>query len=219
MLLALVMTGGLRTVRWPSAARLVGVAAVAVTAIAVLLVGNVREELSKSGLIQGPVRAAQRVNEVTRELTPEVDGNMRGERGAIAAYLAACTTPSDRLLAFAFLPEVFYATDRGFAAGYPTFVEGHHAGLFEQRLGIARWRAQSVPYAIAYEQQYPELASSFRLMGDELRRRYEPVYKATNGDRRGPLMVFAERNRPVQATYAPLGTPCFRRYDILQPSL
>lgn len=44
-----------------------------------------------------------------------------------------------------------------------------------------------------------------------LARRYEPVYRAEAGNRLGPLVVFAERNRPVEAIYEPLGTPCFRR--------
>jgi hypothetical protein len=215
ILLAAVIVDGQRLFRRRAAGRLLGVAVVGLTAVAVVPIGNVREELSKSGLTAGPARMTERFREVTRELSLPADG---GDRRSISAYMAACTTPSDRLLVFAYLPDLLYTTDRGFAAGYATFVLGHHAGLFEQRLGIARWRAQSVPFAIAYELQYPELASSFQLIGDELRRRYEPVYKAEAGDRRGPLVVFAERNRPVEAMYEPLGTPCFRRRDISPPS-
>ncbi len=211
ILLALVIVDGQRLVRRRAVARLIGVAVVGVTAVAVVLTGNIREEFTKSGLTAGPARMAERFREVTRELSAPPNENEQGDRRSIFAYLAACTTRSDRLLAFAFLPDLFYITDRGFAAGYATFVLGHHAGLFEQHRGIARWRAQSVPFAIAYELQYPVLTGSFQLIGDELRRRYEPVYRAETGNRLGPLVVFAERNRPVEAIYEPLGTPCFRR--------
>jgi hypothetical protein len=206
ILLALVLTRGRRLTQWPTAVKVVGIVVVGLTAAAIVPIGNVHEEIGMTRLGDGPARVVEQFQVVSRELA---DADKRNDAHSIEAYLAACTDPSDRLLAFGFLPELFYATDRGFAAGYATFVEGHHTGAFEQQIGIDRWQQQSVPYAVAYELQVPELAAAFPLIGEELRRRYEPVHRRDTGDRRGALVVFAERDRRVKRTYEPLDTPCF----------
>lgn len=92
ILLALVIVDGQRLVRRRAAARLIGVAVVGVTAVAVVLTGNIREELTKSGLTEGPARMAERFREVTRELSAPPNENEQGDRRSIFAYLTACTT-------------------------------------------------------------------------------------------------------------------------------
>jgi hypothetical protein len=206
ILLGLILPTHRYSVRFRGAARLLAVTILSLTAGAVVVIGNVREELDFAGVFAGPQRVVDRLTQVTNELAAVPDPV---RVGSAAAYLTSCTAPSDRVLIFGFIPELFYTIQRGFAAGYPTFVRGHHAGAREQRLGIDRWRTQSVPYALTYEHEYPLLAQSFNLIADELRQRYAPVYRFETGGDRGALIVFAEQSRPVESTYAPIGTPCF----------
>jgi hypothetical protein len=143
---------------------------------------------------------------VTQALTTPPDGLHHFEQGDAAArtavaYVANCTRPSDRLLVFSASPELFWQTQRGFAAGYATFDRSQYATDAVQRAGIARWRAQSVPFAMVFEDRYSEMAEAFPLIGAELRRRYSPVYRgATVGDR-GAMMVLAERGRTVESVF------------------
>jgi hypothetical protein len=186
------------------------------TAGAVLVVGNAREELSLAGLSSGPSAIAQRFGRVTQELTTPTDGWRQLKKTdaaarSLVAYVALCTQPSDRLLVFSFAPELFWQTQRGFAAGYATFVPGAHTSDTAQHAGIARWRAQSVPLAVVFEGQYARLAEEFPLIAGELHRRYSPVYADDRpNDDAATITVLAERNRPVVSTYTPLGTPCYQ---------
>src|SRR5688572_524188 len=169
----------------------------AFTACSVAIVGHVAEELNVAQADRGLAGLYERLLYVTRDLQAPpssarpVEG--RPDARTVAPLLAACTDESDRVLAFAFMPELFYLAGRGFAAGYPTFYLGRHAGDTAQRFGLARWRSQSVPYAVAYEEELEDLSRSFPLIAEELERRYEPVFKTEAGNVRGPLIVFAER--------------------------
>jgi hypothetical protein len=182
------------------------------TTAAVIVVGHVREELNAAGLVNGPRTVAERFQVTTRDLLsfpPSWDAHTaEAASPSVEAYLATCTNPTDRVLVFAFMPELLYFIERGFAAGYPGFVRGHHAGEAVQRLGVARWRSQSVPYAVAYEIQ-GDLARSFPILVEELNRRYVPVYRTAPIQDRGALLVFAERGRKAERTYQPFGAPCF----------
>jgi hypothetical protein len=156
---------------------------------------------------------AERFSQVTSELrtNPATVLAQQAAAGspAVPAYLWACTGPSDRLLAFTFVPELFYATQRGFAAGHVAFVEGHHADTSAQSRAVALWRAQPVPFVIAFERQLPRLSRAFPLIAAEVQHRYVRVYRSPGQEGRGPLLVFAARDRASVSTYAPLGAPCY----------
>lgn len=216
LLLATVLAATSRAGKWRPHLRIVSALALAVTAGAVLVSGNTREEFNWAALTTGPASIAERFRRVTQTLMTPQDALHHLKKGddasrTVAAYVALCTRPPDRLLVFSFAPELFWATQRGFAAGYTTFVRGHHASDTVQRGGIARWRAQSVPLAILFEGQYAEMAEAFPLIADELRRRYSPVYRGETVGDRGSIIVLGERGRTVESTYEPLGTPCFNR--------
>jgi hypothetical protein len=219
LLLASTLAARPRGARWQPLVRVAGALVFAVTAGAVLIAGDTREEFNFAALTTGPVsssalRIAARFRQVTQTLVTPQDAlhHLRKEdtaRRTVAAYVALCTRPADRLFVFSFAPELFWETQRGFAAGYAAFVRGAHASDAAQRRGIARWRAQSVPVAIAFEGQYAEMAEAFPMIADELRQRYSLVYRQETVSDRGSIMVFAERGRTVEGTYEPLGTPCF----------
>ena len=218
LLLACVLASIPRVGGWRPVFRVASALVLVVTAGAVLVAGNTREEFNWAALTTGPASIAERFRHVTRELTTPQDALKHlmqgdGAAGTPVAYVALCTRPSDRLLVFSFAPELFWATQRGFAAGYTTFVPGHHVSDSEQQLGVARWRSQSVPLVIVFEREYAEMAEAFPLIADELRRRYWLVHRSELGNDRGALMIFAERGRTVESLYEPLGTPCFNDWS------
>ena len=214
LLLAAVLAGIPSVGTWRPLLRVASVLVLLVTAGAVLVAGNTREELNWAALTTGPASIAERFRQVTQALTTPQDALHHLRKGdaaarTVVAYVALCTRASDRLLVFSFAPEWFWYTQRGFAAGYATFVTGHHVSDTEQSLGVARWRAQSVPLAIVLEREYEEMSGAFPLIAAELRRRYSLVYSGETVGDRGSIMVFAENSRTAASTYEPLGTPCF----------
>jgi hypothetical protein len=187
----------------------VAAAVIALTVGAVVIAGAVREQLDVAGVAPWPAAIAERTREVWRELDRGPDNQESDPAGSVTRYLSTCTASTDRLFVFSFMPELHYFTGRGFAAGYATFVRGHHASVEEQERGIARWRVQSVPFAVAYERELPEMSQSFPLIGHELQSRYLPVLKLPATNDRGSLIIFAERARTPRGSYAPFDAPCF----------
>ncbi|HEY3157931.1 MAG TPA: hypothetical protein VGJ78_03140 [Vicinamibacterales bacterium] len=176
-----------------------------------MTVGNAAEEFNVARLWEGPSRIVDRVRQVTRELNVPRPTNAaeptRPDAQTLVAYIVACTGPSDRILAFTFMPELYYFTNRGFAAGFATFVIGAHDSEAAQRLALTRWRSESVPYAVAYEGE-TVLHQSFPLIAAELKHRYVAVFRQSVADDRGALVVYAERGRAARGTYEPLQAPC-----------
>jgi hypothetical protein len=210
--LGIVFAAAWRLTRYRVAVRSTIGLVLALTTIAVAVVGEARQGLNVAQAGQGIAGMAERFSSVSRELTtsPVLSRDEPGTRDVLTVvrFLTACTAPSDRLFAFAFIPELFYLTGRGFAAGYPAFGPDRHASHEIQQLGIDRWRRQSVPYAVAYEETLAQHQQWFPLIGEELQRRYEPVASIAATPYRKALIVFAERNRRAVSTYEPLGTPC-----------
>ena len=197
--------------------RVAGALVLVVTAGAVVVAGDIHEKFEWA-LTTSSVSIAERFRQVTQMVTTSPDAlhhfrETDGSDGTVAAYVARCTRPSDRLLVFSFAPELFWHTQRGFAAGYAAFVQGHHTTDTEQRLGVSRWRSQSVPLAIVFEREYVRMAEAFPIIADDLRRRYVPIYRQEQENGRESLMIFAERGRTVESTYGLLGTPCFSDWE------
>jgi hypothetical protein len=127
-----------------------------------------------------------------------------------ASYLFACSTPSDRFLALLFAPELYYFTERGFAAGHVALVGGYYGTPDDQRLAIERWNRQSVPFAVMFERQEREMATSFPYIVGELARRYVRVARIPDNEGgQGAMLIFAERGRRAVSIYEPLQAPCF----------
>jgi hypothetical protein len=109
-----------------------------------------------------------------------------------------------------FAPEMYYFTQRSFAAGHAAFLGGYYSTPRDQQLAIARWKRQSVPFALMVEGQAREMASSFPLMVRELERRYVQVARIPDNEgSQGALLIFADRARQARSTYRPFGAPCF----------
>jgi hypothetical protein len=157
----------------------------------------------------------QRFGAVTRALgtspaRARAAEDTRGGDPTAETYLFACSAPSDRILALMFAPEIYYFTERGFAAGHVAFLGGYYSAPADQRLAIERWNRQSVPFALMFEGQEPEMASSFPYIVRELERRYVRVARIPDNEGgRGAMLIFAERSRQAVSTYERLQAPCF----------
>ena len=196
-----------------------GVAAALVlgfTAFSVGVVGRVRDTFPATGVPRGPGAVLDRLDEVTRRLsTRAADERAReleqpDEDRTVLTYLFACTRPSDRIFVFAFAPEIYYLTERGFAGGHVSFVVGYHGSDREQQLAIERWNRQSVPLALMVEDERREAERFFPRVARELARRYVAVHRIANWSGGAkPLLVMADRARTPVSTYGPLRLPCF----------
>jgi hypothetical protein len=184
------------------------------TTAAVAVIGNVREEFNVAGLTTGGQTVVDRFREVAHTLLtppPPLPRPEEATEGSLHTYVAVCTAPQDRVLVFATMPQLFYESRRGFAAGYYGFTLDFQNSDIEQRVGIARWRTQSVPLAFVHEHDLPLMTKSFRLLVAEMQRRYALAYQFDAVNDRGPLLVFAERSRLRTGTYRPLGAPCYNQ--------
>ena len=68
-----------------------------------------------------------------------------GER-AWCRYIYQFTTPTDRVLAANFLPELNFYSERGFAGGQVYLLVGWHATMTDQQLTVARLSASACPW-------------------------------------------------------------------------
>jgi hypothetical protein len=66
----------------------------------------------------------------------------------LAQYVNGCTKPSDRVLVAAYMPQVFYFADRGFAGGHVDVRAGYLADERDQRAAIAMMERQAVPLVV-----------------------------------------------------------------------
>ena len=204
------------TARWKQGAAGAAIVLLLVlTGWTVVVAGNTPAMLREAGMTGSPSAVVQRLGVVTRALgtSPARARAMEDRRGGdptAETYLFACSAPSDRILALMFAPEIYYFIQRGFAAGHVAFLGGYYSAPADQQLAIERWNRQSVPFALMFEGQEPEMASAFPYIVRELERRYVRVARIPDNEGgREAMLIFAERSRQAVSTYERLGAPCF----------
>lgn len=194
--------GGVR-----AAAGLMALALFVLAAASIWALQSVRTELLRSGLLQSPLAVVRQARRVSAELAALPDAIR--EAGAspsarAAAYLHACTMPTDRVLVVGFAPEVLALADRRFAGGRPTVIPGFYENPRYTRMTLRRLESESVPLVLAepepYYAAFPELVGYLRRNYDD--RASIPV----DGERE--LRVLARRGR-VSRPYGPGKWPCF----------
>ena len=76
--------------------------------------------------------------------------NQRDEdpRWEYLRYLRACTRPSDRLFVGGNMPQLYYFSERRFAAGQSVFMSNFYTSRRDQQLAVDRLHRQSVPIAV-----------------------------------------------------------------------
>jgi hypothetical protein len=129
---------------------------------------------------------------------------------ALAAYLHACLGPDDRPLVVAYLPEVFFFSDRRFAGGAVDLRAGYLNVPRDQDQLIARVRQQSVPVVVTeaaavFEERYENESPILRAYLDR-------AYRDTGDhDFAGqPYRLLVRRDFPRRPALDAARRPCFR---------
>jgi hypothetical protein len=184
--------------------------ALALSVLAVGVVGSVREQVAVTGIDQGASGITSRWRQLwdTLGALPDSQDGIDAGLAAAAGYLQRCTRPTDRLLVADYLPEVYYFARRRFAAGQVVFFGGFYTTQDEQREALDRWRRQVVP--IALMQPVPrfesEFVSDYPLLAEYLRSRYHKVGTLTV--ERGAMVDVWIDGTQTRASDRETGFPC-----------
>ena len=128
----------------------------------------------------------------------------------LAAYLRECTVPADRVFAPAFVPELYFFAQRGFAGGVVATFGGHWSEpRFEQRT-VDALSSQSVPLIIFESGDIQGFAVTYPALDRYVREHYVKAGEITfEGPDARPYDVFARRDRRQVRMHDRLSLPCF----------
>jgi len=173
------------------------------------------DRIDKAGLTErwgkGFDRAEEVADQVRQDWKLESWQNRpdRSELYELAFYLNACTTPSDRVLLQAYMPQVLALARRAFAGGHADLRPGFFTSTAAQELTVSRLQRQSVPIVLLEAgQSYEEFRKSFPIVISYLDRTYR-VAGTKEFDGRFGTTLLVRRDRHPTGTYAPLGWPCY----------
>jgi len=127
----------------------------------------------------------------------------------LTRYVRECTKPDDRLLVTWFAPEVYFYSERKFAAGLAFFYPRFFSSPAEEEVAFARFRKQTVPIVIvdvsSYEQSFihdhPKLAA-------HLADQYAVAGEVTATEAR--YRVLTDRRAVPVRVSTPWSLPCFQ---------
>jgi hypothetical protein len=179
--------------------------------VALFLSDDTYERLDKSALVERVGKPFERVGEITdvvRAAWPidpaaEQQGSMK-----LAAYLRACTAPTDRVFLTPYLPQVLGMADRGFAGGHADYRAGFFQTEADQQATIDRLARQSVPVVVFLTEEMAGFRDEYMLLTHYLDEHYVDVGTRTLDDRTA-VTLLAEPDRAPVGTWEPLDWPCF----------
>jgi hypothetical protein len=206
---------------WPRsviAATAMTIAAVAAgaTLLSAAELGSLHRALEKARLVDGPRIMAMGARQTMSDLNthPPIEGwlasgDEQRELKELTRYVRECTKPDDRLLVTWFAPEVYFYSERKFAAGLAFFYPRFFSSPAEEEVALARLRAQTVPIALvdvaSYEQSFvhdhPKLASL-------LAERYTVAGEVAASNAR--YRVLTDRHAVPVRVSSPWSLPCFQ---------
>lgn len=128
----------------------------------------------------------------------------------LARYVNRCTEPSDRLLAVAYTPELYFMAARAFAGGHVWLQPGYFTSAADQALMIERLHAHRVPIVVTVpEPMYTdEYVHDFPALTAALATEYRSLGEVDLGRDR-TYRVLVRGDLTPAGVYAPLGLPCF----------
>jgi hypothetical protein len=205
---------------WPrsviaATALAIAVAAAGATLLSAAELGSLNRALEESRIAAGPRVMAREARQTISHLNaqPPIDGwlasgDQQRELKQLTRYVRDCTRPDDRLLVTWFAPEVYFYSERRFAAGLAFFYQGFFVSQAGEDAALARLRSQRVPIALAeistYEQffvrDHPRLAAY-------LEEHYVVAGEVTAPE--GSYRVFVDRRAAPLRTSSPWSLPCF----------
>jgi hypothetical protein len=136
-----------------------------------------------------------------------------GRINPLASYVRDCTDPVvDRVLATWFVPELYFFSQRGFAAGMVVTFGGHWSERQYQERSVELWARQSVPIVIVKTDEYEDFRVRHSLLDTYLREHYAVAGRTNFGD---PEMndagytVWTRTDRAPVRTHPTWQMPCF----------
>jgi hypothetical protein len=215
------MSPGQRSTQWSrpviaATAMIVTVLAAGATLMSAAELGSLHRALEKARVVEGPRVMALGARQTISDLSthPPIEGwlasgDEQRELKELTRYVRECTKPDDRLLVTWFAPEVYFYSERRFAAGLAFFYPRFFSSPAEEEVALARLRAQTVPIALvdvaSYEQSFvrdhPKLAAL-------LAERYTVAGEVDSSSAR--YRVLTDRRAVPVRVSSPWSLPCFQ---------
>ena len=196
-----------------------GAGAVVGVAIALLLTTVVSHQfyrrLDKAALTDRWGKSFERASDVAGQLA--LDWKLstwaahpnRPDLITLSLYVNACTSPNDRVLVQAYMPQVLALARRAFAGGHADLRPGFFETEDAQRLTLSRLQHQSVPIMLLdTDQSLKNFRASFPLIVSYIDQQYRLAATHVFDERFG-ISLFVRRDRQPSRTWEPLGWPCF----------
>lgn len=176
---------------------------------------DLHDRIDKAGLTERWGKAFDRTGEVADQVRRDwrleswQQRPDRPELYELSFYVNACTSPTDRVLVQAYLPQVLALARRAFAGGHADLRPGFFTSTAAQELTVSRLRRQSVPIVLLEAgESLKGFRESFPIVTAYLDANYrEAGMKEFDG--RFGTTLFVRRDRQPAGTYAPLGWPCY----------
>jgi hypothetical protein len=188
---------------------------VAITAWALVPVGAVRDNLSRTDLLHGSEILGMRIADLWSRLgrrLPERDHvPSRYGRALLPfiGYMGRCTAPEDRLLVTDLFPEINVMAQRGFAGGHWSYRPEFYTSVADQQQTVARLEKQSVPFVVSTRRLAQDLTKQMPILFAYIERRFELMAHVPVGESPG-VDVLVERGRRAVRVDEATGWPCFR---------
>jgi len=193
--------------------------ATAALASAVLLLTLVSHDLyrrlDKSAMTERWGKPFERASNVVEQL--RLDWNLaswasRPERPdliTLSLYINACTSPTDRILVQAYMPQVLALARRAFAGGHADLRPGFFETEEAQWLTLSRLQRQSVPMILLdTDDSLRNFRASFPIIVSYIDSNYRLAATHVFDNRFG-ISLFVRRDREPYRTWEPLGWPCY----------
>ena len=170
--------------------------------------------LRDAGFTAGPVELVKRARVVWNTLGVHPGMFTRDEEQPgilrIAAYVGACTGPSDRLFILGEHPELYYFSDRRFAGGHAWLLPFYYSEDADEARIVARLKSARVPIVLTetratYDEDYRRV---FEQVHQYLEGRYTEAGEVGFGGPR-PLRVLVRADLEPVRRYEPFDLPCF----------
>jgi hypothetical protein len=143
---------------------------------------------------------------VWRQFDPPHERTGSRELAPLEAYLGSCTPPASRILTLAFAPQVFFLTERAFAAGHVALIPGYFTSPRDESRMLERIQREDVPFVVLDGDAEHELPLSWPRVLAHVRQRYREVLQIQDGQ---TLKVLAESERMPVRRYGTQDLPCF----------
>ncbi len=183
--------------------------------LAMVLSKDLYERLDRSALVERVGKPFERAGNIRRQMQVEWDLSSwmarpdRPELITLSLYVNACTTPDDRVLVQAYLPQVLGLARRAFAGGHADLRPGFFATPEAQQLTLSRLQGQRVPIILLDTGKSLEnFRESFPLVTAHIDHEYR-LAGTREFDGRFGVSLFVRKDATPNGTWEPLGWPCY----------